>query len=70
MLLNAKTAQDVEEICLVSLLDVEDATVKTIELSCFYSENCTEIKCCERLRNIIELELKCKKNDLNITKIL
>ncbi len=70
MLLNAKTAQDVEEICLVSLLNVEGSIVKTIKLSCFYSANCQETQCCERLRDIIELELNCKKNNLDITKIL
>ncbi|MFV1985174.1 MAG: hypothetical protein ACC657_16615 [Thiohalomonadales bacterium] len=70
MLVGAKTTQEVEEICLVCLLDVEDNKIEEMELSCEHSVNCKVTNCREQLREIIEYKLRCKKNNVNLKKAL
>ncbi len=62
MLVEAKTTKEVEEICLVCLLDVEDDKIQELQLSCQNSVNCKVTNCREQLRDIIEYKLRCKKN--------
>ncbi|MFV2060277.1 MAG: hypothetical protein ACC653_06295 [Gammaproteobacteria bacterium] len=70
LLVEAKTAKEVEEICLVCLLDVEDTKINDMELSCQNSVDCKVTNCREQLREIIEYKLQCRNNDLNLKKVL
>ena len=70
MLVEAKSAREVEEICLVCLLDVEDDKIQELELSCNHSVECEVTTCREQLRDMIENELKNKNTDSNFKKIV
>jgi len=70
MLTEAKTSREVEEICLVCLLDVDDNKITELDLSCLHSVDCEVTNCREQLRELIEYELKINKNECSFKKIL
>ncbi len=59
MLNKAKSVIELEEICLVCLLDVEDAEIQRLELSCKYNDASGVPSCREQLRDMIQDKLKC-----------
>lgn len=61
MINNAKSTIEVEEICLVSLLDVEDSIIQKLNMCCQPSEQCEVTTCRKQLREIIENEINYKK---------
>jgi len=46
-----------EEIALVSMLDIDDQTIRDLKLSCIHAEKCEITDCRERLKKMIEDEL-------------
>jgi hypothetical protein len=70
LLVEAKTTKEVEEICLVCLLDVEDNKIQELELSCQNSVDCEVTNCREQLREMIEYKLKCKNSEIKFKKVL
>lgn len=53
----ATSQREKEEIALVCLLDVEDETIKDINLSCRHANKCHVTTCRDKLRKMIEDEL-------------
>ena len=53
---NSKTER--EEIALVCMLDVEDEIVLDVDLDCRYADDCKVTNCRDKLRKLIEIELK------------
>ncbi|MCW9012950.1 MAG: hypothetical protein OQL06_04135 [Gammaproteobacteria bacterium] len=43
-----------EEIALVAMLDLEDETVKDLQLSCIYADKCKITNCRKLLKQLIE----------------
>jgi len=61
-LLEQATSQtEREEIALVCMLDVEDELVLDIDLDCRYAHECKVTNCRDKLRRLIEAELKLQK---------
>jgi len=58
LLQKAQTQTEREEIALVCMLDVEDKIVMDIELDCQYANDCKITNCRDRMRQLIEAELK------------
>lgn len=54
----AKSEQEKEEIALVSLLDIENGQLRDLQLCCKYAEQCKAIDCRDRLKKMLEEELK------------
>jgi len=63
LLQQAKSDTEREEIALVCLLDVEDKVVLDVQLDCRYANECKITNCREKLRRLIETELKYKKSN-------
>jgi hypothetical protein len=61
MLKQARSETEREEIALVCLLDVEDKLVFDIKLDCRYADDCKVTNCRDKLRKLIEAELKTQK---------
>ena len=53
----ARSELEKEEIALVSLLDLDDESIRKLELCCQRAKNCSAIHCRERLRLLVEKEL-------------
>ncbi len=70
LLVQAKTAQEIEEICLVCLLDVDDNVIQKLELSCQNSVECAVTNCRDQLCEIITYQLKCRNIENNFKKII
>jgi hypothetical protein len=70
MLIDAKTSQEVEEICLVCSLDIEDNQIEALELKCGYNKDCNLAVCRRQIRNVIAHEKLIQQNERNIKKIL
>lgn len=70
LLIKVKTAQEVEEVCLVCRLDVEENKIKDLQLSCFHSLECKVKTCREQLQTTIEYQLKCKNINENFKMVL
>lgn len=63
LLQQARTDTEREEAALVCMLDVEDDLVLDIELDCRYAHDCKVTSCRDKLRKLIEVELKQVKPD-------
>ncbi len=66
LLQQAKSETEREEAALVCMLDVQDDLVIDVELDCRYAEDCKEINCRDKLRKLIETELKFSKRSRNL----
>lgn len=53
----ATTDREKEEIALVAMLDLDEATVRDLKLFCRYSETCKLTNCRNLLKQLIEKEL-------------
>lgn len=58
LLEQAQSDTEREEVALVCMLDIEDKMVLDIQLDCRYAKDCKVTNCREKLRNLIETELK------------
>jgi len=58
LLEQAQSETEREEVALVCMLDVEDKTVLDIQLDCRHADDCKVTNCREKLRRLIETELK------------
>jgi len=61
MLQQARSETEREEIALVCMLDVEDEIVLDVKLDCRHADDCKVTNCRDKLRKLIEAELKKKK---------
>ena len=61
LLKQARSETEREEIALVCMLDVDDEVVLNIELGCRYADDCKVTNCRDKLRRLIETELKASK---------
>lgn len=61
LLQQARSDTELEEVALVCMLDIKDELVLNIELNCRYARDCKVTNCRNRLRKLIEAELKLKK---------
>ena len=58
LLEQARSETEREEIALVCMLDVDDEFVLDVKLGCRYADDCKVTNCRDKLRNLIESELK------------
>ena len=58
LLQQARSDTERQEAALVCMLDVEDELVLNIELDCRYASDCKITNCRDKLRRLIEAELK------------
>ena len=58
LLNQARSKTEREEIALVCMLDVDDAIVLDVKLDCRYADDCKVTNCRDKLRKLIETELK------------
>ncbi|MDH5369743.1 MAG: hypothetical protein OEW99_06950 [Gammaproteobacteria bacterium] len=58
LLQQAHSETEREEIALVCMLDVDDAIVLDVKLDCRYADDCKVTSCRDKLRKLIETELK------------
>ena len=61
LLKQARSETEREEIALVCMLDVDDEVVLDVKLDCRYADDCKVTNCRDKLRNLIETELKASK---------
>ena len=61
LLKQARSETEREEIALVCMLDVDDEIVLDVKLDCRYADDCKVTNCRDKLRNLIETELKASK---------
>lgn len=57
----ARSEIEREEVAMVCMLDIEDELVLNIKLNCRYANDCKITDCRDRLRSLIEAELKSRK---------
>ena len=60
LLQQAQSETERQEAALVCMLDVEDEFVINVELDCRHANDCKQTNCRDRLRSLIEAELKFK----------
>ena len=58
MLEQARSETEREEIALVCMLDVEDKVVLDVQVDCRYADDCKVTNCRDKLRKLIETELR------------
>ena len=58
LLKQARSESEREEIALVCMLDVDDEIVIDLTLGCRYSNDCKVTNCRDKLRKLIETDLK------------
>ena len=58
LLKQARSQTEREEIALVCMLDVEDKYVLAMDLECRYADECKITNCRDKLRKLIEAELR------------
>ena len=58
LLKQANSETECEEIALVCMLDVQDEIVLDVKLDCRYADDCKVTNCRDKLRKLIESELK------------
>jgi len=58
LLKQARSETEREEIALVCMLDVDDEIVLDVKLDCRYANDCKVTNCRDKLRKLIETELK------------
>lgn len=61
LLKQARSETEREEIALVCMLDIDDEVVLNVKLDCRYADDCKVTNCRDKLRNLIETELKVSK---------
>ena len=61
LLNQAHSETEREEIALVCMLDVEEELVLDIELDCRYANDCKVTNCRDKLRKLLEIELKASR---------
>ncbi len=61
----ARSETEREEIALVCMLDIEDKFVLNIQLDCRYADDCKVTNCRDKLKKLIETELKHTNNILH-----
>ena len=61
LLKQARSKTEREEIALVCMLDIEDEIVLNVKLGCRYANDCKVTNCRDKLRELIETELKVPK---------
>ena len=61
MLTQAQSETEREEIALVCMLDVEDEIVLDVQLDCRYADDCKVTNCRDKLRKLIEAELRAQE---------
>ena len=66
LLQQAQSETERQEAALVCMLDVEDDLVIDVELDCQYAEDCKKTNCRDKLRKLIETELKYSKKRSHI----
>ncbi|MEH6473087.1 MAG: hypothetical protein V7752_17770 [Halopseudomonas sp.] len=54
----AKTTREKEEVVLIALLNVDDKQIQQIQLCCPYELTCHVIDCQQRLKKLLQRELK------------
>jgi hypothetical protein len=67
LLQQARSETEREEAALVCLLDVEDDLVLNVELDCRYANECKITNCREKLRKLIESELRQQSPDPHLS---
>lgn len=63
LLQQARSETEREEAALVCMLDVEDDLVLDVELDCRYAHDCKVTNCRDKLRQLIEAELRQRHPD-------
>lgn len=58
LLEQARSETEREEIALVCMLDIDDEIVLDVKLGCRYANDCKVTNCRDKLRSLIEKELK------------
>ena len=58
LLKQARSKTEREEIALVCMLDIEDEIVIDVELDCRFAQDCKVTNCRDKLRQLIDDELK------------
>lgn len=58
LLEQARSRTEREEIALVCMLDIDDTIVLDVKLDCPYANDCKVTNCRDKLRSLIETELK------------
>ena len=61
LLEQARSQTEREEIALVCMLDIDDKVVIDVKLDCRYADDCKVSNCRDKLRKLIETELKVSK---------
>ena len=61
MLTQAQSETEREEIALVCMLDVDDEIVLDVQLDCRYADDCMVTNCRDKLRKLIEAELRAQE---------
>jgi hypothetical protein len=61
MLTQAQSETEREEIALVCMLDVDDEIVLDVQLDCRYADDCKVTNCRDKLRKLIEAELRAQE---------
>jgi len=61
LLKQARSETEREEIALVCMLDIDDEIVLDVKLDCRYANDCKVTNCRDKLRKLIETELKTSK---------
>jgi len=61
LLQQASSQREKEEIALVCMLDVDENTIRDLQLSCRHADACELTDCRDRLRTLIERDLADKK---------
>ena len=67
LLEQARSETEREEIALVCMLDVEDEFVLDVQLDCRYADDCRVTNCRDKLRKLIESELKYMKQNYRLS---
>ena len=61
LLTQAQSETEREEIALVCMLDVDDEIVLDVQLDCRYADDCKVTNCRDKLRKLIEAELRAQE---------
>ena len=61
LLNQARSETEREEIALVCMLDIDDKIVIDVKLDCRYADDCKVTNCRDKLRKLIEAEIKLSK---------
>ena len=61
LLKQAQSETEREEIALVCMLDVDDEIVLDVQLDCRYADDCKVTNCRDKLRKLIEAELRAQE---------